>query len=81
MTKQRKPKQALSIGVGLGPRIGIQEGPLWAACSDGIARAVGAGRDCGDGASAGYLIVVAALEAPTVITGLDDIAMVSQAIQ
>jgi hypothetical protein len=51
--------------------------PLWAAGFGGSARAVGAGRGCGDGASAGGdLIVCAALEAPAVVAGLDDVAVV-----
>ena len=32
-------------------------------------------------ASAGCVIVVSAFEAPTVVTGLDDVAMVSQAVE
>ena len=32
----------------------------------------------GDGASAGCVIVVAALEAPTVVAGLDDIAVMGE---
>ena len=45
------------------------------------ARAVGAGRDCGDGASAGCRVIVGpALEAPAIIAGLDDVAVVGQAI-
>src|SRR6266481_3785922 len=55
--------------------------PLWAPGFGGSARAVGAGRGCGDGASAGCVIVVAAFEAPAVIAGLDDVAMVGQAIE
>jgi hypothetical protein len=43
----------VSIGVGSGPRIGIQKGPPRFAFRTTSARAVGAGRDCGDGASAG----------------------------
>ena len=42
----------VSIGVGSGPQIGIQEGPPRFAFRTISARAVGAGRDCGDGASA-----------------------------
>ena len=42
---------------------------------------VGAGRGCGDGASAGCVIVVAAFEAPTVVAGLDDVAVVGQAVE
>src|SRR5207344_1633621 len=44
-------------------------------------RGVGAGRGCGDGASAGCLIVVAAFKTPAVVTGLDDVAVVSQAVE
>ena len=42
----------MSIGVGSGPQIGIQKGPPRFAFRTISARAVGAGRDCGDGASA-----------------------------
>ena len=42
----------VSIGVGSGPQIGIQKGPPRFAFRTISARAVGAGRDCGDGASA-----------------------------
>ena len=49
--KQEKERQ-LSIGVGSGPQIGIQKGPPRFAFRTISARAVGAGRDCGDGASA-----------------------------
>jgi hypothetical protein len=46
------------------------------------ARAVGTGRGCGDGASAGWRIIIgSALEAPAVIAGLDDVAVVRQAIE
>src|SRR4029079_16841871 len=44
------------------------------------ARGVGAGRDCGDGASASCLIVVAAFEAPAVVAGFDDVAVMSQSV-
>src|SRR3981081_3558137 len=54
---------------------------LWATGFGGSARAVGAGRGCGDGASAGCVIVVAAFEAPTVVTGLDDVTVVGQAVE
>jgi hypothetical protein len=47
----------------------------------GSARAVGAGRGCGDGASAGCVIVAAAFEAPAVIAGLHDVAMMGQAVE
>ena len=48
----------------------------------GSARSVGAGRACEDGASAAWdVIVVAALEAPTVVAGLDDVAVVGQAVE
>jgi hypothetical protein len=46
------------------------------------ARAVGAGRGCGGGASAGCgVIVSSAFEAPAVVAGLDDIAVVGQAVE
>src|SRR5258708_3915165 len=58
------------------PLIGFHFAPLWAAAaSGGSARAVGAGRGCGDGASAGRLIIVAAFDAPAVISNFDDAAM------
>jgi hypothetical protein len=38
----------------------------------GSARRVGSGRDCGDVASAGCVIVVAALEWPAIVSGLDE---------
>jgi hypothetical protein len=48
----------------------------------GGARAVGAGRGCGIGANAGCrLIFSSALDAPTVVDGLDDIAMVGEVIE
>ena len=73
---------SMSISVGLGPQIGIQKGPLCFTLRTISARAVGVFRGCGDGASAGcWLIVAAALEAPAVIAGLDDIAVVGQAIE
>ena len=76
------PRSWLSIGIGLGPQIGIQKGPPLFAFRTISVRPVGAGRGCGDGASAGCrLIVSSALEAPTVVAGLDDIAMVSQTIE
>jgi hypothetical protein len=43
----------VSIGVGSGPQIGIQKGPPRFAFRTISVRAVGAGRGCGDGASAG----------------------------
>jgi hypothetical protein len=44
--------------------------------------AVGAGRGCGDGASAGCCpIVGSAFEPPTVVAGLNDIAVVGQTIE
>jgi len=49
---------------------------------DGSARAARAGRGCGDGASAGGLVIVAtALEAPAVVSGFDDMAVVGEAIE
>jgi hypothetical protein len=42
---------------------------------------VGAGRGCGDGTSAGCVIVVAAFKAPTFVATLDDIAVVSETIE
>ena len=69
--------------------IGVNWDPLSASKRDpferrfgGSARAVGAGRGCGDGASAGWgVIVIAALEAPAVVAGLDDVAVVGQSIE
>src|SRR4030081_412035 len=61
--------------------MGVQFWPLWATGFGGCARAVGAGRGCGDGASAGCVIVVAAFEAPAVVTGLDDVTVVGQAVE
>ena len=46
-------KISLSIGVGLGPQIGIQKGPPRLTFRTISVRPVGAGRGCGDGASAG----------------------------
>jgi hypothetical protein len=43
----------VSIGVGSGPQIGIQKGPPRFAFRTISVRPVGAGRGCGDGASAG----------------------------
>ena len=75
-------RHLVSIGVGSGPRIGIQKGPPRFAFRTTSARAVGAGRDCGDGASAGCRVIVGpALEAPAIIAGLDDVAVVGQAIE
>src|SRR5581483_11154664 len=42
---------------------------------------VGAGRDCGDETSAGGVIVVAAFESPTVVAGLDDVAVMGQPVE
>ena len=73
---------ALSIGVRSGPQIGIQKGPLCPTFRTISARAVGAGRGCGDGASAGCGVIVGpAFEAPAVIAGLDDVAVVGQPIE
>jgi hypothetical protein len=48
----------------------------------GSARAVGAGRGCGDGASAGWGVIVgAAFEAPAIVSGFDYVAVVSEAIE
>ena len=48
----------------------------------GSARTVGAGRGCGDGASAGWGVIVnSALEAPAGVAGLDDVAVVGQPIE
>ena len=47
----------------------------------GSARAVGAGRGCGDGASAGCLMIITAFEAPAVVAALNDIAIVGQAVE
>ena len=53
-----------------------------AASPDGSARAVEAGWGCGDGASAGGLVIVAtALEAPAFVSGFDDVTVVSEAIE
>ena len=53
-----------------------------AACFGGSDRAVGAGRGCGDGASAGCRVIVgSAFEAPAIVAGLDDVAVVGQAIE
>src|SRR6266852_8638747 len=72
----------MSIGVRSGPQIGIQKGPLCPTFRTISARAVGAGRGCGDGASAGCSVIVGpAFEAPAVIAGLDDVAVVGQAIE
>jgi hypothetical protein len=38
-------------------------------------RLVGAGRDCGDVASTGCVIIVAAFEPPALVSGFDDIAV------
>jgi hypothetical protein len=46
-------RQWVSIGVRSGPQIGIQEGPPRFAFRTISVRPVGAGRGCGDGASAG----------------------------
>src|SRR4030081_2978584 len=61
--------------------MGVQFWPLWATGFGGSARAVGAGRGCGDGASAGCVIVVAAFEAPAVGSGLGDGTSVGQAVE
>ncbi len=37
--------------------------------------------DCGDETSAGRVIVIAAFESPAVVTGLDDVAVVSQTVE
>src|SRR6516165_8000117 len=72
----------VSIGSGSGPPIGIQKGPRLAASPDGSARAVGAGRGCGDGASAGLgLIVATAFEAPAIVSSFDNVAVMSEAIE
>ena len=62
----------VSIGIGSGPQIGIQKGPPGFALRTISARAVGAGRGCGDGASAGCRVIVgSALEAPAVVSGFN----------
>ena len=50
---KRSYLRKVSIGVGSGPQIGIQKGPPRFAFRTISVRPVGAGRDCGDGASAG----------------------------
>jgi len=80
--KNRIEAIQLSIGTQLGPRIGIQKGPPLPTFRTISARPVGAGRGCGDGASAGCsVIVVSAFETPAVIAGFDDVAVVGQAIE
>jgi len=49
----RRVKRGMSIGVRSGPQIGIQGGPPRFAFRTISVRPVGAGRGCGDGASAG----------------------------
>jgi len=62
--------------------ISVRLCPPYATISGGSARAVGAGWGCGDGASAACGVIFGpALEAPTVVSGLNDIAMVSEAIE
>jgi hypothetical protein len=40
------------------------------------------GRGCGDGASAGWLVIlIPAFESPVIVAGFDDIAMVGQLIE
>ena len=69
-------------GIGSGPQIGIQKGPPGFALRTISARAVGAGRGCGDGASAGCRVIVgSALEAPAVVSGFNDIAVVGHTIE
>jgi hypothetical protein len=42
---------------------------------------VGAGRGCGDGASAGWRVVASStLEAPAIVAGLDDAALFNGAV-
>ena len=50
---ERVRANRVSIGVGSGPRIGIQKGPPRFTFRAISVRSVGAGRGCGDGASAG----------------------------
>jgi hypothetical protein len=72
----------VSIGIQSGPRIGIQKGPPFPTFRTISARPVGAGRGCGDGASAGCCVIISsAFETPTVIAGFDDVAVVGQAIE
>jgi hypothetical protein len=72
----------VSIGMQSGPRIGIQKGPPFPTFWTISARPVGAGQGCGDGASAGWsVIVVATFETPAVITGFDDVTVVGEAIE
>jgi hypothetical protein len=49
-----------------------------AASLGGSARVVGAGRGCGDDASADYLFIVSAFKSPAVVAGLDDVAVMGQ---
>ena len=66
--------QKLSLGVQLKPLIGVHIDALvlWDLAVG--ARAVKAGRGCGDGANAVHgLIEVSALESPTVVARLDDV--------
>src|ERR1700681_1656824 len=82
MAKNSKRREWMSIGVRSGPQIGIQKGPLRPTFRTISARAVGAGRGCGDGASAGCDVIIdPAFEAPAVIAGLDDVTVVGQAIE
>jgi hypothetical protein len=50
---ERVQYDKMSIGVGSGPRIGVQKGPPRFTFRAISVRPVGAGRGCGDGASAG----------------------------
>jgi len=53
LTNDEKRAHLVSIGAGSGPQIGIQKGPPRFALRTISVRPVGAGRGCGDGASAG----------------------------
>ena len=56
--------------------------PFWRQSPGGSGRPGGAGRGCGAGASAGWsALVVAALEAPAVVAGLDDVAVMGETIE
>src|SRR6266571_3381060 len=66
-----------------GDAVELVEHGLVEALADAVGlRALGLGRGSGDGASAGWRVIVSpALEAPAIVAGLDDVAVVGQAVE
>jgi hypothetical protein len=71
----------VSIGIGSGPRSASNRDPLERRVLAVALAPSGAAR-CGDGAGAGWLVIlIPAFESPAIVAGFDDVAMVGQPIE